>query len=146
MITFHFFFLSLGILDLILNFPGFHRWKITDVLRNVLKIIVSLAWLIILPMCYIQAFSLSRNRIRDSLSFLREVKGIPPLYIVAVVIYLVPNILAAALFVFPMFRRGIENSDWLVIRLLLWWSQVCVPLFSFFSSLSIIVGLLGFLF
>eukprot|EP00257_Ricinus_communis_P021658 XP_015581193.1 callose synthase 5 isoform X2 [Ricinus communis] len=112
-----------SILDLILNFPGFHRWQFADVMRNVLKIIVSLAWLVILPMCYLNAFNLSRSRIKESLSFLREVKDIPPLYIVAVIVYLIPNILAAALFIFPMFRRWIENSDWLLIRLLLWWSQ-----------------------
>ncbi|KAF2284431.1 hypothetical protein GH714_021804 [Hevea brasiliensis] len=112
-----------SILDLLLNFPGFHRWKFTDVLRNMLKIIVSLAWFIILPLCYAQAFNVSRRRIRDSLSFLRDVKEIPPLYVIAVVVYLIPNILAAALFIFPMFRRWIENSDWLVIRFLLWWSQ-----------------------
>ncbi|XP_043804550.1 callose synthase 5 [Manihot esculenta] len=112
-----------SILDLFLNFPGFHRWKFTDVLRNILKIIVSLAWLVILPLCYAQAFNVSRKRIRNSLSFLRDVKEIPPLYIIAVIVYLIPNILSAALFIFPMFRRWIENSDWLVIRFLLWWSQ-----------------------
>ncbi|KAK6152988.1 hypothetical protein DH2020_012627 [Rehmannia glutinosa] len=38
-----------SILDLFLNFPGYLRWKFTDVLRSILKIIVSLAWSIILP-------------------------------------------------------------------------------------------------
>lgn len=127
--------LFLGILDLFLNFPGFHRWKFTDVLRNILKIIVSLAWLVILPLCYAQAFNVSRKRIRNSLSFLRDVKEIPPLYIIAVIVYLIPNILSAALFIFPMFRRWIENSDWLVIRFLLWWSQVFMLHF-FFTLLT----------
>ncbi|XP_065866870.1 callose synthase 5-like [Euphorbia lathyris] len=112
-----------SILDFILNFPGFHRWKFTDVLRNILKIVVTLAWAIVLPLCYSQAFRVKNNSIENSFSFLSEVKSVPPLYIVAVVIYLIPNILAAGLFLFPMFRRWIENSDWLVIRLLLWWSQ-----------------------
>ncbi|XP_065874935.1 callose synthase 5-like [Euphorbia lathyris] len=112
-----------SILDFILNFPGFHRWKFTDVMRNILKIVVSLAWVIVLPLCYFGAFSVSSNGIKNSFSFLGEVKRIPPFYIVAVVIYLIPNILTAALFIFPMLRRWIENSDWLVIRFLLWWSQ-----------------------
>ncbi|KAF3786088.1 Callose synthase 5 [Nymphaea thermarum] len=42
-----------GILDFILNFPGYHRWKFAAILRNVLKILVSLAWAIILPFCYL---------------------------------------------------------------------------------------------
>ncbi|EPS63966.1 hypothetical protein M569_10816, partial [Genlisea aurea] len=113
-----------SILDLILNFPGYLRWKFTSVLRNVLKIIVSLAWSIALPICYLlQTKSFSFAKVQNALSFLDKLKGIPPLYIMAVVIYLLPNLLAAALFIFPMLRRWIENSDWLIIRFLLWWSQ-----------------------
>ncbi|KAF9681753.1 hypothetical protein SADUNF_Sadunf05G0035600 [Salix dunnii] len=112
-----------SILDLVLNFPGFHKWKFTDVLRNVLKIIVSLAWAIILPLCYVHSFKAAPAKIKDLLSFFKEVKYIPALYLLAVVVYMLPNILAAALFIFPMLRRWIENSDWLIIRFLLWWSQ-----------------------
>ncbi|CAI9753068.1 unnamed protein product [Fraxinus pennsylvanica] len=113
-----------SILDLLLNFPGYLRWTFTDVLRNILKIIVSLAWFIILPICYLhQDNSFSFFNIDDVLSFLDKVKGVPPLYILAVVVYLLPNLLAAILFVFPMLRRRIENSDWLIVRFLLWWSQ-----------------------
>ncbi|KAK4781006.1 hypothetical protein SAY87_017112 [Trapa incisa] len=113
----------LRLLDMALNFPGYHRWRFNDVLRNVLKIIVSLAWSIILPICYVQSDTVGSGQIKKLLSFLPQVKGIPPTYIVAVGIYLFPNILAACLFIFPMLRRFIENSDWHIIRLLLWWSQ-----------------------
>ncbi|KAL8034672.1 hypothetical protein ABFX02_12G044200 [Erythranthe guttata] len=113
-----------SVLDLILNFPGYLRWKITDVLRNFLKIIVSLAWSIILPMCYVsQNNSPSFSKIKDMLPFLNKMKGASSLYIVVVAVYLLPNLLAAVLFIFPMLRRWIENSDWLIIRFLLWWSQ-----------------------
>jgi len=112
-----------SILDLILNFPGYHRWKFSAVLRNILKIIVSLAWAIILPVFYIHSSKFAPQQIKDLLSFLGEVKGISPLYIMAVAIYLLPNLLTAALFIFPMLRRWIENSDWHIIRFLLWWSQ-----------------------
>lgn len=115
----------LGILDFVLNFPGYHRWKFTDVLRNVLKIIVSLAWSIILPLFYVQESNSELfTKIRNSLTFLDKMKGIPPLYLMAVAVYLLPNLLTAVLFIFPMLRRWIENSDWLVVRFLLWWSQV----------------------
>ncbi|KAJ6682790.1 GLUCAN SYNTHASE-LIKE PROTEIN [Salix koriyanagi] len=117
------YFVETRILDLVLNFPGFHKWKFTDVLRNVLKIIVSLAWAIILPLCYVHSFKAAPDKIKDLLSFFKEVKDIPALYLLAVAVYMLPNILAAALFIFPMLRRWIENSDWLIIRFLLWWSQ-----------------------
>ncbi|KAL1224859.1 Callose synthase 5 [Cardamine amara subsp. amara] len=112
-----------SVLDVVLNFPGFHRWKFTDVLRNILKIIVSLAWCVVLPLCYAQSVSFAPGKLKQWLSFLPQVKGVPPLYIMAVALYLLPNVLAAIMFIFPMLRRWIENSDWHIFRLLLWWSQ-----------------------
>ncbi|CAN0902937.1 Callose synthase 5 [Linum grandiflorum] len=111
-----------SILDLVFNFPGYHRWKFTDVLRNILKIIVSFAWAVILPLCYSGNFKQVGGFTRG-MTFLRKVKSIPPIYLFAVVIYMISNILAACLFIFPMLRRWIENSDWLIVRFLLWWSQ-----------------------
>ncbi|KAI3669010.1 hypothetical protein L6452_40229 [Arctium lappa] len=116
-----------GILDVVLNFPGYHRWKFTAVLRNILKIITSLAWSIILPLCYVHQndnISIPFQKARDILSFLNKFDGIPSLYLMAVALYLLPNLIAAVLFIFPMLRRWIENSDWLIARFLLWWSQV----------------------
>lgn len=117
--------LLLGLLDLFLNFPAFLRWTFSDVMRNILKIVVSLAWSLILPVCYLhQNNSVDLNTIKNVLSVLNQVNGIPPLYLLAVGLYLLPNVLAAVLFMFPILLRSIENSDYLIIRLLLWWSQV----------------------
>ncbi|KAL2342918.1 hypothetical protein Fmac_004203 [Flemingia macrophylla] len=113
-----------SILDLILNFPGYHRWKFTDVLRNILKVFVSLFWVIILPLFYVHSFNGAPEGLKQLLSFFKQIKSIPPLYMLAVALYLVPNLLAAILFLFPMLRRWIENSDWLIVRLFLWWSQI----------------------
>ncbi|KAM0939118.1 putative 1,3-beta-glucan synthase [Dioscorea sansibarensis] len=110
-------------LDLVLNFPGYHRWRFTDVLRNVLKTIVSLAWVIILPLLYFQSKSRINFPFKDLTKWLKQIKGVPELYIMAVILYLLPNMLTVVLFLFPMLRRWIENSDWHIIRLLLWWSQ-----------------------
>ncbi|KAL4330238.1 hypothetical protein AHAS_Ahas13G0380100 [Arachis hypogaea] len=112
-----------SILDLLLNFPGYHRWKFTDVLRNILKVIVSLCWAIILSAFYVHAIKGSPQALKQLLSFLDKIEGIPPLYLFAVALYMLPNLLAAILFLFPMLRRWIENSDWHIVRLFLWWSQ-----------------------
>lgn len=93
-------------------------------LRNILKIIVSLAWAVILPLFYVHSFKDAPKQIIDVLSFLKKIDGVPALYIMAVAVYLLPNLLAAVLFLFPLLRRWIENSDWHIIRFLLWWSQV----------------------
>uniref|UniRef100_A0A7N0UVT5 1,3-beta-glucan synthase n=1 Tax=Kalanchoe fedtschenkoi TaxID=63787 RepID=A0A7N0UVT5_KALFE len=111
-------------LDIFLNFPGYHRWQFTDVLRNILKIIVSVAWAVVLVLCYFSSFPVSLPaQLKGVLSFLPQAKKIPALYLMAIAIYVIPNILAALLFIFPMLRRWIENSDWHIIRFLLWWSQ-----------------------
>nr|CAD1827802.1 unnamed protein product [Ananas comosus var. bracteatus] len=112
-----------SILDLVLNFPGYHRWKFTNVLRNILKTLVSAAWAAILPLCYLNTAEKVNLPVKDLAKWLGQVKGVPPLYIMAVAVYLLPNLLAGILFIFPMLRRWIENSDWHIIRFLLWWSQ-----------------------
>ncbi|KAK9142299.1 hypothetical protein Syun_011699 [Stephania yunnanensis] len=112
------------ILDLALNFPARHRWKFTDVLRTMLKLIVSIVWVIILPATYMRNTPAAPREIKNLTKWLGQVRGIPPLYLFAVVIYLLPNLLAAILFIFPMLRRWIENSNWHIIRFLLWWAQV----------------------
>ncbi|CAM8881816.1 unnamed protein product [Rhodiola kirilowii] len=112
-------------LDIFLNFPGYHRWQFTDVLRNVLKIIVSVTWAVVLVLCYFSSFPVSiPAQLKDVLSFLPQAKKIPALYLMAIAIYIIPNVLTALLFIFPMLRRWIENSDWIIIRFLLWWSQI----------------------
>ncbi|XP_042433092.1 callose synthase 5-like [Zingiber officinale] len=112
-----------SVLDLVLNFPGYHRRKFTDVLRNFLKIFISVAWVIILPLFYVDSASNITLPWEALTEWLRQVKGVPPLYIITVALYMLPNLLAAFLFLFPMLRRWIENSDWHIIRLLMWWSQ-----------------------
>ncbi|KAH0873647.1 hypothetical protein HID58_071009 [Brassica napus] len=112
------------ILDIILNFPGFHRWKFTEILRNILKIALSLAWCVVLPLCDAQSNSSAPGMLKQWISFLpRDVKGVPPLHILAVALCLLPNVLTAIMFIFPMLRRWIENSVWHIIRLHVWWSQ-----------------------
>ncbi|KAK9678325.1 hypothetical protein RND81_11G203700 [Saponaria officinalis] len=112
-----------SVLEVVINFPAQRRWIFTDVMRSVLKIITSLAWAVALPLCYAHSFNVAPKQIQNILSFLGQLKGVPALYIMAVALYCLPNILAAALFLFPMLRRFIENSDWLIIRFLMWWSQ-----------------------
>ncbi|CAL5051430.1 unnamed protein product [Urochloa decumbens] len=112
-----------SILDFVLNFPGSHRCKFIDVVRNILKIVVSAAWAVILPFFYMSTAPKVNLPLKDLEKLFRYVKGVPTLYMLAVAVYMIPNILSAAIFLFPMFRRWIENSDWHIVRLLLWWSQ-----------------------
>lgn len=128
-------------MEIVLNFPGYHRWRFSNVLRNILKLLISIAWVIILPALYLNSFKMTVNLpFKDLTNWLNQVKGGgSPLYFLAIFVYLLPNVLTVVLFIFPMLRRWIENSDWHVIRLLLWWSQVL----SIFLQLSIFSSFFG---
>ncbi|KAG1358945.1 Callose synthase 4 [Cocos nucifera] len=63
------------------------RWKFSDALRNVLKILLSLAWTIALPLLYIQSWPEISIPVKYLDKWLPEVKGIQPLYVMAVILY-----------------------------------------------------------
>lgn len=50
--------------------------------------------------------------------------GTQSLYNYFVAIYLLPNMLAGVLFLFPILRRSMERSNWHIIIMLMWWAQV----------------------
>lgn len=100
-------------------------------LRYILKVVSAAAWVIILPVTY--AYSSENPG-----GFAGTIKGwfgngssSPPLFILAVIMYLSPNMLAAILFLFPSIRRFLERSDYRVVMLMMWWSQVCICLLDY---------------
>lgn len=95
-------------------------------LRYVLKAVTSAAWVIILPVTYAYSW-------KDATGFAQTLKswfgngsgsGSSSVFILAVVIYLSPNMLSTLLFVFPFIRRYLESSDYKIVMLIMWWSQV----------------------
>ncbi|XP_057853796.2 callose synthase 5 [Cryptomeria japonica] len=112
-----------GILDVFMNFQAYNSTRITVLIRLVVKPVVAVAWVIILLLCYVHTWEKPPGILKTIQMWIGYRGKMPSLYISAVVIYLLPNILSAAFFVFPLLRRWIEKSDWHIIRFLLWWSQ-----------------------
>ncbi|KAL8152111.1 hypothetical protein V2J09_021919 [Rumex salicifolius] len=112
-----------SVLDFVMNFPGLRRWTFTNVVRNILKIVVSFAWAVALPLFYTDSIGVSSDTFLGTMPLIGDMDDVPPLYVIAVAIYIIPNLLVLALFPFPMIRRWMENSDWLILRLLMWWAQ-----------------------
>ncbi|KAK7374973.1 hypothetical protein VNO80_08417 [Phaseolus coccineus] len=75
----------------------------------ILKFGQAAAWVIVLSVTY----SITRD----------NPPGFTSLFILAVVVYLSPNMLAAIFFLFPFIRRHLERSNYRVMRQMLWWSQ-----------------------
>lgn len=94
-------------------------------LRYVLKVVSAAAWVVILPVSYAYSW-------KDASGFAQTIKnwfgkgaGSPSVFLVFVLIYLSPNMLSLLLFFSPFIRRSLERSDFKIVMLIMWWSQVC---------------------
>ncbi|KAJ7537052.1 hypothetical protein O6H91_12G095000 [Diphasiastrum complanatum] len=111
-----------AVLDIIFNIKAYHSLNFLFIMRLLLKMLVALSWIIILSVCYVNTRKKPTTWTIGKW-FSSNGKS-PSLYAMAVMIYLVPNMLGAAFFMFPNLRRWAENSDRRAIRLFLWWSQI----------------------
>ncbi|GLU19453.1 hypothetical protein SLE2022_357040 [Rubroshorea leprosula] len=116
--------LGQAVLDVILSWKAQRSMSFHVKLRYILKVVSAAAWVIVLPVTY--AYSWENPPV-----FAQTIKNwfggnsasSPSLFILAVVIYLAPNILAAVLFLFPFLRRILESSNYRIVMLMMWWSQ-----------------------
>lgn len=123
-----FFNISAAVLDVIFSWKARRRMSFPVKLRYILKVISAAAWVIILSVTYAYSWKNPTGLARTIKSWLGDGQNQPSLYILAVVIYLSPNMLAALLFLFPFLRRFLERSNYKIITLMMWWSQVIVAL------------------
>jgi callose synthase len=93
-------------------------------LRYILKLISAAAWVVVLPVTYAYTWENPTGLARTIKSWLGDGGNQPSLYLLAVAIYLAPNLLSALLFLFPVVRRALERSDFKVLHFMMWWSQV----------------------
>lgn len=98
--------------------------------RYVLKVISAAAWVIILPVSYAYTAENPTGLTRIIKNWIGHGQNQPSLFILAVVIYLAPNMLGALLFLFPFLRRFLERSNYKIITLIMWWSQVFLSISS----------------
>ncbi|ONK73450.1 uncharacterized protein A4U43_C04F31620 [Asparagus officinalis] len=115
--------LGQAVLDIIFSWKARRSMSFAVKLRYVLKVISGAAWVIILPITYAYSSENPTGLSRTIKSWLGNGQNQPSLYILAVVIYLSPNMLGLLLFLFPLLRRFLERSNYKVITLMMWWSQ-----------------------
>jgi len=111
-----------AILDIIFSWKARKSMKSREIVRYILKAVVAAAWVIILPACYVHTWENPTGLVKTVQNWASG-WNFPSLYILAVVIYLLPNALAAVLFMFPMLKRYIERSNWCICTTLTWWQQ-----------------------
>lgn len=111
-----------AVVDIALSFKARRNMKYTDMLRYVLKVMVAMAWVIVLPVCYAHSWGDSTGFVSTLKNWFGQSRSLS-LYVTAIIVYLSPDAVSALLFLFPMLRRGIEQSNLRIVQLLLWWAQ-----------------------
>ncbi|KAK6162846.1 hypothetical protein DH2020_002687 [Rehmannia glutinosa] len=81
------------------------------------------SWVVVLPVTYAYSWKNPSGFALTIKNWFGHGAGHPSLFIIAVLIYLSPNMLSALLFSFPFIRRYLERSDYRIVRLMMWWSQ-----------------------
>ncbi|KAM3731408.1 hypothetical protein ACB098_12G161500 [Castanea mollissima] len=111
-----------AVLDIILSWKARHSMPIYVKLRYVLKAVSAAAWVIVLPVTYAYSWKIPPGFAQTIKSFGNS-PGSPYLFILAVLIYLSPNMLSTVLSLFPFIRRYLERSNNKIVVLMMWWSQ-----------------------
>ncbi|XP_071905091.1 callose synthase 7-like [Coffea arabica] len=109
-------------LDIVLSLRAWRSLKCNQIFRYLLKFAVAAFWVVVMPVAYSRSVENPTGLVR----FFSNLGGswlYQSLYNYCVAIYLIPNILAAVLFLVPYLRRTLERSNSYVIILLMWWAQ-----------------------
>ncbi|XWS52424.1 hypothetical protein CRYUN_Cryun11dG0069900 [Craigia yunnanensis] len=115
--------LGQAVLDVILSWKAHQSMSFHVKLRYILKVVSAAAWVIVLPVTYAYTWENPPGFAQTIKSWFGNTSNSPSLFILAVVIYLSPNMLAAILFLFPSVRRFLESSHYKIVMLMMWWSQ-----------------------
>ncbi|CAK9177420.1 unnamed protein product [Ilex paraguariensis] len=115
--------LAQAVLDIIMSWKESRSMSLHVKLRYLLKALSAAAWVIILPVAYAYSLKNSSGIGQTIKNWFGNSRSSSSLLILAVLIYLSPNMLSALLFLFPFIRRYLERSDFKILRLMMWWSQ-----------------------
>ncbi|CAI8601679.1 unnamed protein product [Vicia faba] len=115
--------LGQAILDVILSWKAQRSMLMYVKLRYILKVVSSAAWVIVLSVTYAYTWDNPPSFAQTIQSWFGSKKHSPSVFIMAVIVYLSPNMLAAILFLFPLIRRFLERSNYRIVMLMMWWSQ-----------------------
>ncbi|XP_021887693.1 callose synthase 2 [Carica papaya] len=115
--------LGQAVLDIILSWKARRSMSLYVKLRYILKALSAAAWVIILPVTYAYSWKNPPGFAQTIRSWFGNSLSSPSLFILAILIYLSPNMLSAILFMFPFIRRFLERSNYKIVMLMMWWSQ-----------------------
>ncbi|KVI00628.1 1,3-beta-glucan synthase subunit FKS1-like, domain-1 [Cynara cardunculus var. scolymus] len=116
--------LAQAVVDLVMMWKARFSMSFHVKLRYVLKTFAAAAWVIVLPTTYSYGLDNPSGLGETMKNWFGNGPSSPSLFILAIVVYLSPNMLTALLFLLPFIRRRLEKSDYRIVRLIMWWSQL----------------------
>lgn len=87
--------------------------------RMVMKIVVAATWIIVFGVFYGRIWS-QKNRDRGWSS---EANNRILVFLEVALVFVLPELLALALFIIPWIRNFLENTNWRIFYVLMWWFQ-----------------------
>ncbi|KAF8408938.1 hypothetical protein HHK36_005008 [Tetracentron sinense] len=121
-------------LDIILSWKAWGSLKYTQILRYLLKFAVAAAWAVVLPIGYSNSVQNTTGLVKFSTDWAGDWRN-QSFYNYAIAIYMIPNILAALLFMLPPLRRSMEHSKLCTTILYL-----CKLAFSYYVEILPLIG------
>ncbi|KAJ7949088.1 Callose synthase [Quillaja saponaria] len=115
--------LSQAILDIILSWKARKNMSLHTKLRYILKAVSAAGWVIILPIAYAFSWKNPSGFGQTIKNWFGNGASSPSMFIIAIFIYLSPNMLSILLFLLPFVRRYLEQSNNRILMLMMWWSQ-----------------------
>ncbi|XP_072071701.1 callose synthase 3-like isoform X9 [Arachis hypogaea] len=118
--------LGQAILDIILCWKAKQNMSLYVKLRYILKVVSAAAWVFVLSVTYACTWDNPPGFAQTIRSWIGNEASFPSLFILAIVIYLSPNMLAAVFFLFPSIYQFLERLNYRIVMLMIWWSQPCL--------------------
>ncbi|KAB8424723.1 hypothetical protein FH972_024983 [Carpinus fangiana] len=134
-ITYAFLNLLRATLDIILSWKAWKNLKFSQILRYLLKFAAAIVWAVVLPIGYSTSMQNPTGLVKFFSSWARDWRN-QSFYNYAIALYLMPNLLAAIMFLFPPLRKRMELSNERVITFLMWWAQA--SMYTLFWSVLIV--------
>lgn len=108
-----------ALLDFGMQYSLVSRETMWHLVRMVMKIVVAAAWIVVFVTFYVRIWTQRNDDNRWSAEANRRVVS----FLYVSVVYIIPELLALALFIIPWVRNFIEKTNWKIFYLLSWWFQ-----------------------
>ncbi|KAL1363022.1 hypothetical protein HN51_011233 [Arachis hypogaea] len=108
-----------SLLDMVMQFRLVTRETMGQGVRMVMKVIVAAGWIVVFGVMYERIWSQRNHDRRWSAEANRRVVN----FLEVVFVFIIPELLALALFIIPWIRNFVENTNWRIFYMLSWWFQ-----------------------